>query len=727
MTAPARRTPMRDGQAFDWSQRARLEFVHQDRSPPMAEYKTLAPSVPHGIWPLFKLTITRMKTPWSIGRKLITAFLAVSAITLLLGLVGYYATVKGERAIKVLAKERLPGMQSLLSISHATEKILVAQRTLMTPELSEADYKRQFEDVAEAREEYASALKAYDSLPHTSEEAALLKEVEAGLLTWKADNTEFFEMANELDAIGIRDPVALQRDLRQFIGDHYKLVTKAFDMVEDAETLTGEDDATACNYGPWLAKFKSTNPELMQAIEATRASHDTFHASVKKVKELVAGGDKESAAKFIHGEMETDVKRTFADSDRLLAMATQAAVLREKMLEQVMVACRNSQAKALGLLGKLIEANEKSAISIANEDEKQAKILNATSIAATIAGVVGALTLGILISRGIVGTLKRISAGLDAGAEQTATAASQVSASSQTLAEGASEQAASLEETSASLEEMASMTKRNAENAAEAKTTASQTRQCADAGAEQMKTLLAAMDSIRGASEDITKILKNVDEIAFQTNILALNAAVEAARAGEAGAGFAVVAEEVRSLAQRCAAAAKETAVKIDDSVSKSHQGVQLSAQVAGSFADIQAKVRQLDELVGEIASASVEQSQGIGQVSTAVTQMDKVTQSNAASAEEGAAASEELTAQAESLKDAVAELLAMVGAARPASAPVITSSAASAAPVKTRLETNIRIEPDLSRNVANHQHVAPERMLKSRSAIPIEDGFRDF
>jgi methyl-accepting chemotaxis protein len=209
---------------------------------------------------------------------------------------------------------------------------------------------------------------------------------------------------------------------------------------------------------------------------------------------------------------------------------------------------------------------------------------------------------------------------------------------------------------------MSSMTKRNADHAQIAKETAVHTRQSADAGAAQMKTLLTAMDSIKAASEEVTKILKNIDEIAFQTNILALNAAVEAARAGEAGAGFAVVADEVRNLAQRCAFAAKETAMKIEDNVKRSQQGAQLSADVARSFSEIQTQVHQLDQLVAEIASASQEQSQGISQVNTAVIQMDQVTQTNAASAEESASASEELNGQAESLKDAVASLRQLVG-----------------------------------------------------------------
>ena len=294
----------------------------------------------------------------------------------------------------------------------------------------------------------------------------------------------------------------------------------------------------------------------------------------------------------------------------------------------------------------------------------QREMVEAQTAIASIA--VGALLLGVflawLISGSIVAPLRDIAQTLASGSEQTSAAASQVASASQTLAEGASEQAASLEETSSSLEELSSMTKRNAENALKAKAAAGQARQSADGGADQMKTMISAMDAIKAASQDITKILKTIDEIAFQTNILALNAAVEAARAGEAGAGFAVVADEVRSLAQRCAAAAKETAVKIDDSVVKSQQGVQISGDVATSFATIQERIRQLDALVAEIATASQEQSQGIGQVNTAVTQMDQVTQANAGSAEESASASEELNAQAGSLKEVVANLQQLVG-----------------------------------------------------------------
>ena len=278
-------------------------------------------------------------------------------------------------------------------------------------------------------------------------------------------------------------------------------------------------------------------------------------------------------------------------------------------------------------------------------------------VAITLAGSIGSL-----IIRGTNRALSTASRALDEGASQVTAAAGQVSASSQSLAEGASEQAASLEETSSSLEEMASMSKRNSESVQQAKVLSSETRLAADTGTADMKEMKNAMDAIKASSDDIAKIIKTIDEIAFQTNILALNAAVEAARAGEAGAGFAVVADEVRNLAQRSAQSAKETATKIEEAITKSEYGVKISDKVAQSLSAIAEKTRKVDSIVAEIATASDEQNQGVSQVNLAIGQMDKVTQSNASNAEETASAAEELNAQALSLKEAVVELGKLVG-----------------------------------------------------------------
>lgn len=263
----------------------------------------------------------------------------------------------------------------------------------------------------------------------------------------------------------------------------------------------------------------------------------------------------------------------------------------------------------------------------------------------------------------IVRPLRASISALREASEQTAYASSQIAAASQTLADGASTQAASLEETSASLEEMSGMTHRNADSAASAKSIANQTRAAAEAGTADVREMTEAMDAIKQSSDNIAKIVGTIENIAFQTNILALNAAVEAARAGEAGLGFAVVADEVRTLAQRSAEAAKETAARIEDSIAKSTHGVTISAKVAQQLNGIAEKVRNVDNLVAEIATASREQTQGIEQINRAVGDVDRVTQSNAASAEESASASELLGRQASSLRDLVADLQGLVDA----------------------------------------------------------------
>lgn len=287
----------------------------------------------------------------------------------------------------------------------------------------------------------------------------------------------------------------------------------------------------------------------------------------------------------------------------------------------------------------------------------------------------------------IINPLTQLVSEINAASEQTGQASSEIRDASNGLAEAASEQAASLEETSASLEQMSGITRNNADNAQKVKVLAGQARQAADAGTREMQEMDTAMQEIKQASDGINKIIKTIDEIAFQTNILALNAAVEAARAGEAGAGFAVVADEVRNLAQRSATAAKETAAKIEDSIVKRQRGVMISARVSKNLEEIVGKVRQVDQLVAEIATACSEQSQGIDQVNTAVTQMDKVTQSNAAMAEETASASEELTAQANALEDAVGILMKLIegehlsAAAPPVENKLHASAHVSAAP----------------------------------------------
>jgi len=475
-------------------------------------------------------------------------------------------------------------------------------------------------------------------------------------------------------------------------------------------------------------------------LRVTNLKHVMYDAAQKPELEKTAQEQEtaigELLSKLDHHFSSPEQRALFAKAPPLWeAYRAETKKLREVSVQNNAEAVKTQLAAAGKVGNELIQAVTDCQTYSAKESERNSRQIEATVAASkqatlfiNIAVVILGFVIAALITGGLNKVLRQLAQSLGEGSEQVTAAASQVSASSQTLAEGASEQAASLEETSSSLEEMASMTKRNAENAQKANELAKQTRTAADKGTCDMQTMSAAMDAIKVSSDDIAKIIKTIDEIAFQTNILALNAAVEAARAGEAGMGFAVVADEVRNLAQRSAQAAKETAGKIEGAITKTAQGVGISQQVAETLNEIAAKARQVDELVAEVAGASREQTQGITQVNTAVGQMDKVTQSNAANAEESAAAAQELNAQAITMKDSVAELLRLVGGnhqdtvVRTAAAPARAKEFRSSAPAAKRFA------PTSNHGNGNgHSHAAKATAGNRLSEIPLDGDFKDF
>ena len=333
-----------------------------------------------------------------------------------------------------------------------------------------------------------------------------------------------------------------------------------------------------------------------------------------------------------------------------------------------------------------------------DESEALSAMTTLTWIASIVSGIVVVVVtfVGWWAARSIAGPLGRIIGNLGAGADQTTSAADQVSAASQSLAQGSSEQAASLEEVTSAMEEMASMTSQSAANAEQAAKLMNKAKEVVDGMAHATGEMSQAIGEIKSSSHETAKIIGTIEEIAFQTNLLALNAAVEAARAGEAGKGFAVVAEEVRNLAQRAAAAARDTAAMIEGSMINADHGVEVSQRVADAVEKNAENAGKVDQLVAEIAAASTEQAQGIAEINSAMGEIDQVTQSNAASAEESASAAEELTSQAEELRRLVRQLRGIVGSGTTEAGTRSTSArtdAAKPAPVrythKAPLKTN--------------------------------------
>jgi len=273
------------------------------------------------------------------------------------------------------------------------------------------------------------------------------------------------------------------------------------------------------------------------------------------------------------------------------------------------------------------------------------------------------LTVGVMLMarRYLIRRLNRSLLVLDDGARHMTTASDQVTGSSQQSAGSAAEQAAAIEETSAALEEMAAMTQQNADNARQADAIMREANLIITRANSSMDQMTVSMNEISKTGQETQHIVKTIDEIAFQTNLLALNAAVEAARAGEAGAGFAVVADEVRNLAIRAAEAARNTGALIEGSVKEILEGAERVNVTNKDFDEVAANAAKVTDLIAEIAAASQEQAQGIGQVNTAVADMDKGVQQNAASAEEFASVAEEMSAEAAQMKAMIDDLVVLV------------------------------------------------------------------
>jgi methyl-accepting chemotaxis protein len=434
------------------------------------------------------------------------------------------------------------------------------------------------------------------------------------------------------------------------------ITTKKIELI--AAVSNARSDMLAAQRGVIMFKYSESAVGAEKAKRLFESAADQWGTSVSQIRPLLV--TKEGAELTNHlADSLAAWRSAFAEIEQLTASGNPGAAVHVAVDKGVPIydaAGRDSQ-RLQELQRGFLEKDKRSAAEIGSLSRWSSFALLAVSF------VVGGLVLWLV--RNVNGSLRRLASELGVGAEQLAGAASEVSSSSQALAEGSSEQAASLEETSATAEEINAMARRNSESSRSAAALVTSSEHKFMQTNRTLEQTVAAMAEINTQSGKISKIIKVIEEIAFQTNILALNAAVEAARAGEAGMGFAVVADEVRNLAQRCAQAAQDTAALIADSISKSNDGKTKVDQVVAAITDIIGEAGKVKTLVDEVNLGSEEQARGIEQMAGAITQMERVTQTTAANAEESAAAAEQLTAQSATLKDIVDRLTAMAGGDR--------------------------------------------------------------
>jgi methyl-accepting chemotaxis protein/methyl-accepting chemotaxis protein-1 (serine sensor receptor) len=431
------------------------------------------------------------------------------------------------------------------------------------------------------------------------------------------------------------------------------------------------------------------------------------------------------------------------DTEKLIAVRDALGQTRD--LEQKVYASASSgDMDAAGesykaLLPVLTNQKESSQTTLARQEvhlkEDSDKAAASTTTSRWMGVILLALGVGVTlvlvwVVRSITKLLSESVTELAESSEQIASAAGQVSSSSQSLALGSSQQAATIEETSSASSEINSMAQRNTENSKTAATIVTGSESGFRHANNSLSEMVVAMEGISNSSQKISKIIKVIDEIAFQTNILALNAAVEAARAGEAGMGFAVVADEVRNLAQRCAQAAKDTADLIEDSIQKSDGGMLKVDQVAVAIKGITEESTKIKVLVDEINVGSIEQSRGIDQISRSISQMEQATQGNAANAEQSAAAAEQLSAQAQTMKDVVNRIRAFVDSSANHQAQSHFVSGRGSLASKLKPQTKLKVtHPAASapRPAARVAQAAPARSKPTaKDGFPMDD-FTEF
>ncbi len=599
-----------------------------------------------------------MGSNMTLGKRITMGFAILVAITLILGIIGVVNMRSAAAGADKLANIYAPEVQVASEIFKEANQIRYDIRAFVMQDNDAA--------LANAKKELVQLQKDLSVAQELGKKYNLKALLEQESKATKGVN-EYITTVERAEKI-----LARKRATTTLMTDNANTFMKnAEDFLTAQNTLMKQEIQAKIDPNKLLERLEKIN-KIGDVIDLGNAARIAGQrAQVRRDITIIEAGVKnfENIYKLI-SEIRLTVARP-ANLEQLKAVET-AAKNYEGALKSFVTILQETATESSNLVklaGEVLNAAEtvvdlgiKNTTDIAQESNESLSLASWIMIVGLIIAFILSVITAFFIIRSIVKIVTEAVKSLSEGTTQVVSASEQISSASVSLAEGASSQASSVEEVSATIEEATASNNQNADNSREANILAQHSNDAAKVGNQRVGDLMVAMQEITASSQKISRIIKTIDEIAFQTNLLALNAAVEAARAGEHGLGFAVVAEEVKNLAERSAGAAKEITGIIEASIDQVKAGTEVANKTKESFTEILNGIKKTSDLIGEIAISAKEQAEGMNQIATAMGSVDQITQQNASASEETAAAAEELNAQALSMLDNVSELALLAG-----------------------------------------------------------------